>query len=112
MEDFSKHTDQALLELLKGGDSRAFDEIYHRYWPMMHRLVTRMLGDEDLANDAVQDVFVSFWERRDTIDAATSLKHYLYAAARNQVLMHIRSSHIATRYLDTLRDVMESGAPA
>lgn len=112
MEGFRNYTDSALLELLKSGNSRAFDEIYHRYWPVMHRLVSRMLGDGDLANDAVQDVFVSFWERRDTLNDDLSLKHYLYAAARNQVLMHIRSSQIASRYLETLRNVLQSGAPA
>ncbi len=112
MDGFRNYTDLTLLELLKSGNSRAFDEIYHRYWPVMHRLVSRMLGDGDVANDAVQDVFVSFWERRNTLNANLSLKHYLYAAARNQVLMHIRSSQIASRYLETLRNVLQSGAPA
>jgi len=112
MEDFRTYTDLALLELLKSGHSRAFDEIYHRYWPVMHRLVCRMLGDGDLANDAIQDVFVSFWERRETLNTDISLKHYLYAAARNKVLMHIRSSQIAARYLETLGNMLQSGTPA
>ncbi len=112
MGDFSNYTDLELLGLLKSGYSRAFDEIYRRYWPVMHRLVSRMLGNGDLANDAVQDVFVSFWERRKALNADISLKHYLYAAARNKVLMHIRSSQIATRYLETLGDILQSGAPA
>lgn len=111
MGDFSNCPDAVLLELLKGGNDRAFDEIYHRYWPLMHRLVHRMLGDGDLANDAVQEVFISFWERRDTINAGTSLKHYLYGAARNRVLMHIRDAKIASRYLQTLGDLLQEGAP-
>ncbi len=112
MEGFHNHTDSDLLELLKSGNSEAFDEIYHRYWPVMHRLVSRMLGDGDLANDAIQDVFVSFWQRRDNLNTDISLKHYLYAAARNQVLMHIRSSQIASRYLETVQHVLQTGAPA
>lgn len=110
MGNFCNYNDFELLELVKSGHSKAFDEIYYRYWPVMYRLASRMLGDGELSNDAIQDVFVSFWERRDRIRSDISLKHYLYAATRNQVLMHIRSSQIASRYLETLGDELQTSA--
>lgn len=44
------------------------DALYRRYGPMVLRRCRRMLGEEALAVDAMQDVFVDLCRRRDRLD--------------------------------------------
>lgn len=109
MEDLSKHTDAALLELLKNGNHRAMDEIYSRYWPLLFSFVARMLEDKDNAYDLVQDVLVSLWERRTSINIQQTLRTYLYGATRKKVLLSVRSSKVRARYEQTFKDIWAEG---
>lgn len=111
MPDYSKYTEQELVSMVKSSDEYAFVEIFERFWPLLHRNALRMLGDIDEANDAVQDVLATLWEKRTDISIHTSLPSYLYAATRNRVLLSIRRTRISGQYLATLKDVMSEGTP-
>jgi hypothetical protein len=71
MAAYGTYTDQELTALLKGGDERAYTEIYTRYWPLLFRHSLKMLHDEDQAMDVVQDIFTSLWFNRDVLDFNT-----------------------------------------
>lgn len=63
---------------------------YRTYGPMVLRRCRRLLGDEDLARDAMHDVFVEVLRRGDRLEdrAPSSL---LYRIATNVCLNRIRS---------------------
>lgn len=64
--------------------------LYKKYGPMVLRRCRSILGDEHLAHDAMQDVFIRFIEKRDslTLDYPSSL---LYTIATRICLNIIRS---------------------
>ena len=66
------------------------EELYQRYGPMVMRRCRQMLGDENEALDASQDVFVQMLKHRDrmTVEYPSSL---LYRIATNLCLNKIRS---------------------
>ena len=66
------------------------EELYQRYGPMVMRRCRQMLGDENEALDASQDVFVQLLKHGDrmTVDYPSSL---LYRIATNLCLNKIRS---------------------
>jgi RNA polymerase sigma-70 factor (ECF subfamily) len=90
VQRLSSHTDNELLQLLHTGDDTAFAEIYNRYWKLLYTSAHNVLQVKAAAQDAVQEVFVSLWKRRDqvTID---NLSSYLYQAVRFQVFKAIRA---------------------
>ena len=65
------------------------DELYRRYGPMVIRRCQRILGDEEEARDAAQDVFVQLLIKRRRLrdDAISTL---LYRMATNLCLNRIR----------------------
>ena len=67
------------------------DMLYRRYGPMVMRRCRQLLGDEDEALDATQDVFVRLLTRRDRLRdyAPCSL---LYRMATNLCLNRIRDA--------------------
>lgn len=109
MNDYSNYTDQQLVTLLKSKDDTAFTEIYERYWSVLYLHAKRLLHDEDLAQDAVHDVFATLWRKAADFELTTSLNSYLYRAVKNAILNDIRHERVAANYLNDLKRFYEEG---
>jgi RNA polymerase sigma-70 factor (family 1) len=101
-------TDEILVKLLKGGDEDALKEIYNRYWRPCYLHVIRKIRLNEAAEELVQNLFVSLWERRDTAQVS-NLQAYLHAALKYQIITYIRASVVREKYL---RSVKLQGAEA
>ena len=74
-----------ILLLLREGDVMAFEYIFHHYYNQIYTFVLNTLFDKTFAEDITQSVFISIWEKRETIDTETNIAPFLYTIARNQV---------------------------
>lgn len=84
-----KLADAALWHSFKSGDYDAFVAIYRRYFKILVTYGSRFTTDKTVLEDAVQDLFVSLWRRRDrlgNLDDVENLKFYLLRAMRNQMI--------------------------
>ncbi len=82
----------ALVERLKMGDSLAFEEIYNQNHKRLYFMAVRYLKDPELAADILQDVFVSLWTKRETLDSSQDVGGFLFTVLKNKVLNAIRSN--------------------
>jgi RNA polymerase sigma factor (sigma-70 family) len=55
--------DVATVRRVEDGDGQALEELYSRYGAACYSLARRVLRDEVLAQDVVQEVFLSCWRR-------------------------------------------------
>lgn len=90
MQNYPIHTDDQLLQQLYVSDEKAFAEIYNRYWKSLYTSAHNILQVKDAAQDAVQEVFISLWKRREAIQVEV-LQSYLHQAVRFQVFKAIRA---------------------
>ena len=67
-----------------------------------------MVGDSDSAMDTTQDIFTDLWLKAGDIHINTSLKAYLYTAARYKTMDAIRRSVLFDRYLQSMVDFSAS----
>jgi len=109
MANYSKFTDQELAALLKEGDQVAYTEIFQRYKALLYKHAFRLLNEEHEVNDLIQDLFLSLWQKRDTIVFKTSLSSYLYSSVRNRIFDLITHKKVVARYIDSIRDFIEQG---
>jgi RNA polymerase sigma-70 factor, ECF subfamily len=58
---FAHLSDEAVVALLGRSDEQALAELYDRYGRTAYGLALRVLRDESLAEDAVQDAFLAAW---------------------------------------------------
>lgn len=79
------HIDSRILHLLREGDEKAFEYIFHHYYNQIYTFVLNTLFDKTFAEDITQSVFISLWEKRETINTETNIAPFLYIIARNQV---------------------------
>lgn len=84
--------DAEVLRLLKNGDSEAFDVIYDTYADLLASKLHKLVKLPNIVEELHQDVFIRFWNQRDTIDLNTNIKAYLLTIARNLIIDFYRKS--------------------
>ena len=71
-------------------DTVAFGLIHKNLYPGLFSYASKLLGDGELADDAVQDLFVKIWNKRVGIGQLQNVKAYFFTALRRQVLNQLR----------------------
>lgn len=99
--------EESLLKLLKGGSEAAFTRLYQLYVRRLYAKTLKMVHDEDIAQEIIQDIFLKIWERRSQIDPAKSFKAYLYTIGVNLVYDHFRKLAKDTALQNTLLSAAE-----
>lgn len=82
--------DAELVRRLRAGDERALEEVFRAHYAGMCAFVRRFVFAPDIAEELVQDVFFKLWTRRETLSEIDALRTYLFRAARNTALNHLR----------------------
>lgn len=83
-------TEALLIEAARGGDERAFGELYERYSQRIFAYVLSIVRDHGRAEDIVQDVFVSALRRMRCTDCGISFKPWIYEIAKNACIDELR----------------------
>ena len=112
MAPLEKSTDSELLALVRGGDRAAFAQLYRRYWDTLLDTAFQRLKSVEAAEEVVQDVFVSFFLRREEIELKSGLPAYLKTALKYKVFNHYRAQQLHYRHLDKLIWENEATVPA
>jgi RNA polymerase sigma-70 factor, ECF subfamily len=85
--------DRPLIERLKRRDPQALAELYDRYGRAAYSLVLRVVRDQAIAEDLVQETFLRVWNRVHSIDSERgAIGPWLLAIARNRAIDYLRSS--------------------
>ncbi|RAJ77320.1 RNA polymerase sigma-70 factor (ECF subfamily) [Chitinophaga dinghuensis] len=69
---------------LREGDNTAFTELYNRFWRQLLAIAYHHSGDKVLAEEIVQEVFISLWNRRNEL-YVDNVAAYLATAIRLSV---------------------------
>ncbi|MFN8224052.1 MAG: sigma-70 family RNA polymerase sigma factor [Gaiellales bacterium] len=86
------HSDAALVIAVAGKSEPALEELFSRHAGQLRALARRVVRDDALASDVVQEVFVRLWQRPDRFDPARgSLKAFLLADAHGRSVDIVRS---------------------
>lgn len=102
MADYKTFSDNELITLLRLGNRSAYTEIYNRYNYLMIVFAYKKLRDEDLARDFVQELFITLWDKRETISEDGNLAQFLYVSLRNRMFSHFAHQKVEHKYFDFL----------
>ena len=80
------HTEEDLLSRLGKDDMQAFDELYWKYQKAVYQNVFKLTHDAVIAEDIVQEVFISLWEKRHSIDTSRSVGGWLFVSSYNRAV--------------------------
>lgn len=80
------------LEALLGGDEKAFELLVAQESPRLFRIIYRILGDEDEAQNILQETFLQAFQRMHTFRRESKLTTWLYAIGINLARASLRKS--------------------
>lgn len=79
-----------LLGGLKNDDEIAFRVIFNRYYSRLYYFILDFIPFEDLAENIIQDTFITLWTKRKELTDNTNFSAYLYTVARNNCIYRLR----------------------
>ena len=91
-QKYSQDEAQALVKALKEGNQLAFSIVYKMYAAQTFSLAFKYLLNKELAEDAVQNLFLKLWLKKEEIDETKPINRYLFTMLKNDLLNTLRDS--------------------
>jgi RNA polymerase sigma-70 factor (ECF subfamily) len=82
--------DEALMCRYRDGDAGAFETLYQRHRGGLFRFILRQCGEQAVAEELFQDVWMRVIKARSNYEVKASFTTWLYQVARNRVIDHYR----------------------
>jgi RNA polymerase sigma-70 factor, ECF subfamily len=102
--------DPALVLAISSDDQLALAQAYGRHAPAVHGLARRLLGDANLAEEVVQEVFLRLWNNPEKYDPHRgSLRAYLLSQCHGRSIDLLRAE--TARRRREARDAVRSVGP-
>lgn len=96
MMPFGKPDDELLLQRLQKGNQLAFGALFHKFQPALVFFANRLLFNIGLssAEEIVQDVFIKFYDRKDSFTSIEKIRAFLYITTKNACLDQIAKEQV------------------
>lgn len=75
-------TDATLWDQFRNGDHQAYEAMYQQEIGFLIQYGLSIKRDEQTVQDAIHDLFVSIWQRRENLSANDNIRRYLLVALR------------------------------
>lgn len=98
LPELSTFSEKELLVLVSRGHQRAFKELFERYKVRFYRVTLKMVQSEEIAKDIVQDVFMSIWANRKSLEGVTNPSSYFFTMVYRKVYQHFRKLALDKRF--------------
>ena len=98
----SEQSDTELIFLALQGDTTAFGQLVWRYQPMAQHIAKRMIGNEDLAQELVQEAMLQAYLSLKTLREPKSFKSWLYSIVVNLCRNDLRRRKVIPFSLETM----------
>ncbi len=93
---------QDLWRSMQDGEAEALAGLFKIYFAMLFDYGMKLCGNEELVKDSIQEIFVTLWNRRSRLSVPRSVKGYLLAALRRQLLSTLHHNRRQTEALSQL----------
>jgi RNA polymerase sigma-70 factor (ECF subfamily) len=108
MADLRNLADEEMMQLVQGGDPRAFELLYDRHGGAAFSLAYRMVGNRASAEDITQEAFLSIWRSRLRYDQARgSVRTWVLGIVHNRAIDGLRRTMVHDRRRASMDGVEE-----
>jgi RNA polymerase sigma-70 factor (ECF subfamily) len=89
----SKDGANYLFRRFKKGDKTAFEKLFKKFYPRLYDFAFRVVGNKEIAEDIVQDIFVRLWEKKENIKPV-NIEGFIFKVLKNQCISYLRNIKI------------------
>lgn len=85
-------SDEVLINAIAGGAVWAMEPLYHRYSRILYSLVYRMVADHQVAEDLIQEAFLSVWKHATTYSPQSgAVRSWLISIVHHRTIDYLRA---------------------
>lgn len=74
-------------------NDKYFKEIFHKNHTNLLRLAYSFVRSEEVAEELVQDIFITIWQKKIRISTIDSIESYLHTSVKNKCLNYLKSKY-------------------
>ena len=110
--NLTKEQEQTLWKDMISGNKKSFEDLFKQYFQALINYGFRITKNENLIEDAVQELFISIWNNRTNLSEVNEVKFYLFRSLKNRILRQLEKdifdkSEDVDVYLDYLISISE-----
>lgn len=102
----SKYTDSQLWNRLKQGDHAALELIYRNEMGFLFNYGKKLNNDAAEVEDAIQELFIELWEKREGLSVTDHIRPYLTVAIKRKLVRKIQKRQ-KTQLYDNDEDIIK-----
>ena len=87
-----EHEDKKLVVRLTLDDEKAFDLLYRKYHVAIYRNILKLVKNNEHAQDLLQEVFFTLWDKRSQIDPNRPIANWLFVVSHNKSITHLKKT--------------------
>lgn len=96
------YNDQALFVRIAAGNEEAFKQLFVSYSHLLHPFITKLVKDELVSEEMIQQVFLKIWLNRDKLNTIDHPKAYIFRMAANECFAYLRRNVMVRKHLDKI----------
>jgi RNA polymerase sigma-70 factor (ECF subfamily) len=108
-DSYRESRDRAWVESIRTGDVPAFEAMFRAYKNDLGAFVTSWVHSREAAEEVIQDLFLHLWEQRHEWQPAVPLNIYLFRAARNRAIDHLRHQRVEAEFQERIARRRDAG---
>lgn len=100
--------DVLLWDSLRKGNDIAFSTLYKKYVQSLFNYGMHIHPNRDLIKDCIQELFIKFWEKRESLGSIEKVSFYLFRSFKNLLFQKIE---ISSKKFALTQDLIDQMAP-
>jgi RNA polymerase sigma-70 factor (ECF subfamily) len=97
---------------IREGNAGAFEAWFRTYYRRLCGVVYAYVGSAETSEEIVQELFLKIWRQRESLDITDSLEGYMFRAARNEALNHLKHRRVELQWRGREQAAERPVAPA
>ena len=102
-------SEQQYWQLISQGDKKVYEQVFRTYYQALCNYACSVIKDMDEAEEVVQNVFYTIWNKREVLQVTASIKSYLYRAVHNDCLNKLKHGKVKTLYAEEYKSHANGG---
>lgn len=99
--------EKEFIQRINVKEDEAFHELFARFRNYLVVFAMRYVGQLDVAEDIVQDTFISVYESKMTYSSYQGFKAYLYELVSNKAKNHLKHRDVQEKYISYVKGTKE-----
>ncbi len=83
-------SDKLLWKEFKSGNRKAFETIYNTYFELLLAYGQRFSVDNSTVEDAIQELFVELWQKKERLADVDYIKPYLLLSIKRKIIRQVK----------------------